>query len=143
MNEYSNSQANTFEWAYTPESKRITCTMILPDHEQCQNILQSLTYSEQDHQEFVDIMTSDWRKGAVSTYFDRSIQMGRWLRTVIGARVDANNRLTCWGEVSSKLNTSVQIMLNEHRSTNIGICVRGDAVHNHIINTLKRIDDGE
>ena len=137
------SCANTFEWAYVPEGKRVTYTMRLPTHEQCQSILQSITFEPEHHREFCDVMLSDWRRGAVGTYFDRSVQMGRWIKRIINAKLDTDHRLTCWAETSSKLNTSVQISLNERRSTNINDLIAGDSVYNHILNTLKAVCDGE
>lgn len=136
------SQANTFEWAHVPEGKRVTFTMRLPDHEQCQNILQSITFEPEQHTEFCDIMLSDWKRGAVTTYFDRGVQMGRWVKRIIDAKLDEGLRLTCWAEVSSKLNTSVQILLNEQRSSNINDVIAGDSVYNHIMNTLRSCEGG-
>ena len=145
MDEHINrlSNAHTMEWAYVPEGNRVTYTMQLPSWEQCQQLLSSVSFELAHYSEFTDIMLSDWRRGAVGTYYNKKLQMGRWIRRIIDAKLEDSQRLTCWAEVSSKLHTSTQILLNESRTTNINDLIHRPSVENHIINTMRSTQHGE
>jgi len=102
---------HTFEWAYHGEAETgvVTARLQLPSFSRLQDYLSNTSLDIQHYDEFVDVMTSDWRRGAVTSYFHRTLNAGRLLTKVKDVKWD-EPQLTVWIEHSSRLRKSINIL---------------------------------
>lgn len=118
-----------FEWAYgSPTSTVFTCTMRLPTLSEAQELLDSVTLTEQDLVVFRDELEDEWRRGAVTSYFARNLEMGRLIKSV-KETVAEENFITCWCVNSSKLHKTFEAQTVDP--------VNRARVFEHVYNTLR------
>lgn len=136
--------ADRFEYATSgPNSRILTATQVFPTLGQTQALLSDVSITEAEHAEFIDAMIADWRRGAVGTFFNRAINMGRWMTSVRDVHYDApENRITCWINHSGKLHTAINSYLNEHRSTDSNIIINRDVVAKFVYHSAQSIKGG-
>lgn len=103
--------ANTFEWGYHGEAESgvISARLQLPSFSRLQDYLSSTAFDIDGYDQFVDRMTSDWRSGAVISYFDRKLNAGRLIHRIKDVHWD-EPILTVWMEHSSRFSKSVQLL---------------------------------
>ena len=131
--------ADRFEYATSgPNSRILTATQVLPDLNDLQTLFDDVSIDTPQWREFIEVVISDWRSGAVSSFFDRNINMGRWMTSVRDVVYDQpENRITCWINHSSKLHTAINSHLNEQRSTDSNIIIDRGAIAKYIRTTAK------
>lgn len=131
--------ADRFEYATSgPDSRILTATQVLPDLNDLQTLFDDVGIDTPQWREFIDVVISDWRRGAVSSFFDRRINMGRWMTSVKNVVYDQpENRITCWINHSSKLHTEINRHLNEQRTTDSNCIIDRGAIAKYIRTTAK------
>lgn len=131
--------ADRFEYATSgPNSRILTATQVLPDLNDLQTLFDDVSIDTPQWREFIDVVIADWRRGAVSSFFDRAINMGRWMTSVKDVQYDApENRITCWINHSSKLHTAINSHLNEQRSTDSNMIIDRGAIAKYIRTTAQ------
>jgi len=138
------TRSATAEFAYTAEGRGVlTFTMLLPDLNDLQQLTESISIDTPDVEQFRDSVLADFAHGAVTQFFHRDIQAGRWLERIKDARITADaegiDRITCWIEHSSKFPTAVDTYTNSIRSTNCNDAINRSAIDHFLITTIDRI----
>ena len=144
------TRSNTAEFAYTAGSKGVlTFTMLLPDLNDLQQLTESVSIDTPDLDAFEQSLTDDFRHGAVTQFFHRPIQAGRWITRVKDVHVDSvdknlkghrpGNRITVWCEHSSKFPTAIDTYTNSIKSTNCNDALDRSAIDHFITTTIDRV----
>ena len=123
---------NTFEWAHHGDAEPgvITARLQLPSFSRLQDYLSSTGFDIDGYDQFVNTMVSDWRSGAVISYFDRKLNAGRLIHKVRDVHWD-EPILTVWMEHSSRLSKSVQLL----ERGGLDVVVPGQ-IAKHILQTI-------
>ena len=125
-----------FEWALSgPNAPVIAFTMQLPTLSELQELAADLTLTEADLLAVYTQLTADWRKGAPSMYFDRSLNMGRYLH-------EAKDTLCLASE--SRVNTWVKCSSRTHKTLHtVSSPVDVQRVRDHVYNTIRTVLDAD
>jgi len=138
------TRSTTAEFAHTSAGKGVlTFTMLLPDLNDLQQLTDSVSIDTPDLDAFVQSITEDFRHGAVTQFFHRPIQAGRWITrvkdVVVDKQADSLHRLTVWCEHSSKFPTAIDTYTNSIKSTNCNDALDRSAIDHYITTTIDRV----
>ena len=127
--------AHTFEWAYHGEREKgvLTARMNLPSFSRMQQYFSNPGIDRSQYDEFVDTMISDWRAGAIISYFHPDIRLGRYIQKIKDVKFD-EPELIEWAEHSSQL--SKALLLHESKELQV---FNPQLVAKHILQTFGSI----
>ena len=125
-----------FEWALSgPNASVIAFTMQLPTLSELQELAADVSLTEADLLAVYTQLTTDWRKGAPSMYFDRSLNMGRYLH-------EAKDTVSLADE--KRINTWVKCSSRTYKTLHtVDTPVDAQRVRDHVYSTIRTVLDAD